>query len=954
MNSGDSQLVVKVQMVLQKLTAYISHNKSESPVMIEDDTTLQKLHTYIEDYLQKNGNELAWAQDTGLVDFIHRALDSSIVNAPENSSIVAFAIKVFGSLLRTKETFNYFSEDKVLMEFYVIWPNLRNNPALTSAALDLLGALLNHESGLSWILVNGVWEKLLLPSLRSTSIFVQRKGVKVITSLMLLVVDSNQHFELFVKDLLLVSNKFCEIRQHVEWSLSEEIRQSSQHVLLIFKELYIKTLGKKALYTKLKDIGDLRRHVMERVDTQVPVAIVMHIVDMFILDALHNFQEKIMEYGIIEQFLVDTLCADIIGFIKLLFDKGHAEAFFRSAVNVHKYWKILVMNIEESKQKVLKEQESLLHLVACYQVIPISVLCQDSISNYPEKKSLYTTWTEEIHCKIIIKEALRAKATEVENQIISVLTESDVAVRMAVISISSSSSAANHLSLMCAVTIFQGLVFLACISTENYSTGLRLEKELQRTNIDALRVLAEEFEIDWRKCFLSICLLHVLCKTLKVTNISTQVKVITLKAMKSCIVGFIPPSMSMLMNSEKQELNSLEQMGNVLSYSLADTEWEVRDSALEVLHTCMTLAKDRYPYFAEWLIRYNLDTVVLAALEDIEGYVRASAYAVLACVVSNEKIWMKFSEENLQLRSLAAVLWEGDGPVRRSAICMVRELHAAGRYSEEDLNNIVINIMQRSTEDVDDEIRLNALEFIHSHIKESLQKLGMVDGEFPAVTFKGGKITKLDIHVIQKQILKIITWVCDCGYLSSLLLCTNDPVTTVAKKSLEIFIFLNNLLHKYDIKTGAHHVKRRNFENIDIHFKPSGLPKENVIEVAGQDVMMTDDVHELEVIDKTISDILHSSTLDNVSSIKRSLNAAQENLRVDNKNVLITAEDVPVRKAAIPVEYLLQSLDNICHHEIVQDNMTKINLLSLLDDILLEGCKVESQDSDDKHLRDCY
>ncbi|XP_066985282.1 BRCA1-associated ATM activator 1 [Macrobrachium rosenbergii] len=953
MNQGDCQLVVKVQMVLHKLTAYISHDKSESYVMIEDDTTLQKLHTYIEDYLRKNENGLAWAQSTGLVDFINRAFDPSIVNVPENSSIVAFAIKVFGSLLRTKETFNYFSEDKVLMEFYVIWPNLRNNPALNSAALDLLNSLLNHESGLSWILKNGVWEKLLLPSLRSTSIFVQRKGVKVITSLMFLVLDS-QHFELLVKDLLLVSNKFCEIQQHVEWSLSEEIRQSCQHVLLIFKELYIKTLGKKALYSKLKDIGDLRRHLLERVDTQVPVAIVMHIVDMFILDALHNFQEKIMDYGIIEQFLVDTLCADVIAFIKVLFDKGHVEAFFRSAVNVHKYWKILVMNIDKNKQMVLKEQESLLHLVTCYQVMPVSVLCKDFISNYPQKKGLFATWTEEVHCRIVIKECLRAEAAKVENQIISALTDSNVAVRMAVISTSSSSSAADHLTLMCAVTIFQGLVFLACMITENDSTGLRQERELQRTSIDTMRVLAEKFEIDWRKCFLSICLLHVLCKTLKVTNISTQVKLITLKAMKSCIVGFIPPSMAMLMNSEKQESNSVEHMGSVLSGCLSDTEWEVRDSALEVLNTCMTLAKDRYPFFAEWLIRYNLDTVVLAALEDIEGYVRASAFGVLACVVSNEKIWLKFSEENLQHRALAAILWEGDAPVRRSAMCMVRELHAASKFSEEDLNDIVINIMQRSTEDDDDEIRLNALEFIHSHINEGLQKSGMVDGEFPAVTFKGGKITKLDKHEVQKQILKVITWICDCGYLNCLLLCANDPVTAVAKKSREIFVFLNNLLSKYEMKTGAHLVKRRNFEDIDIQFKSVTVPKENVVGVAGQDVMITNDVHELEVIDKTISDILHSSTLDNVSSIRRPLNDAQENQRADHKYVVITPEDVPLRKAAIPVEYLLQSLDNICRHEIAQDSMTTVNMLSLLDDILLEGCKVESQDSDDQHLRDCY
>lgn len=42
-----------------------------------------------------------------------------------------------------------------------------------------------------------------------------------------------------------------------------------------------------------------------------------------------------------------------------------------------------------------------------------------------------------------------------------------------------------------------------------------------------------------------------------------QVKVAILKAMNSCINGFIPPVMSMLVNSERMEENSVELMGKV-------------------------------------------------------------------------------------------------------------------------------------------------------------------------------------------------------------------------------------------------------------------------------------------------------------------------------------------------------------------------------------------------------
>lgn len=46
-------------------------------------------------------------------------------------------------------------------------------------------------------------------------------------------------------------------------------------------------------------------------------------------------------------------------------------------------------------------------------------------------------------------------------------------------------------------------------------------------------------------------------------EIKLQVKVAILKAMNSCINGFIPPVMSMLVNSERMEENSVELMGKV-------------------------------------------------------------------------------------------------------------------------------------------------------------------------------------------------------------------------------------------------------------------------------------------------------------------------------------------------------------------------------------------------------
>lgn len=44
--------------------------------------------------------------------------------------------------------------------------------------------------------------------------------------------------------------------------------------------------------------------------------------------------------------------------------------------------------------------------------------------------------------------------------------------------------------------------------------------------------------------------------------------------------------------------------------------------------------------------------------------------------------------------------------------------------SEEEVNGLVVRVIQNSAEDSDDEVRLAALEFIHTHIRWTLNKSG--------------------------------------------------------------------------------------------------------------------------------------------------------------------------------------------------------------------------------------
>ncbi|KAG0717891.1 hypothetical protein GWK47_053536 [Chionoecetes opilio] len=489
------------------------------------------------------------------------------------------------------------------------------------------------------------------------------------------------------------------------------------------------------------------------------------------------------------------------------------------------------------------------------------------------------------------KDEIKAEAAKLERQLVtSFCKDTQETIRVAVTCTTAITSVADHLNPACAVTVFQGLTFMLC-SQACPSSPIRHHVGLQRTVIDSLRVLVEKFNIDWRKCYASVCLMGKLCDMALIPGLSSQVKVCALKCMNSCINGFIPPVMSMLVNSGHQEYNSVEQMGQVLALYLADVEWEVRDSALEVLITCMKLAKEKYPHFVDWLLRHRLNTAIITAMGDVEGYVRASAFTVLASIISIDKVWSKLEEENLPHRAVSAMLSEDEAAVRKAALTLVQELFLAGKFSEAEVGGLVVVAVQHCAEDPDDEVRRAALEFIRTHVLWSLSKNGMVDGEFPSITFSKGKIIKLDAEEVKSRVVSVLTWVCECGYLCVLLASRRDLVTSVAARAREVFCFLSDLVTRYHITqeddgSGGPRSQAGTARDQGEGQQPS-VPCEPCKEETEENQEKSVVGH-FDQIDKTIQEILHSSTLDNVATIKRHPKSALISSSVSPRKLVLT------------------------------------------------------------------
>lgn len=99
------------------------------------------------------------------------------------------------------------------------------------------------------------------------------------------------------------------------------------------------------------------------------------------------------------------------------------------------------------------------------------------------------------------------------------------------------------------------------------------------------------------------------------------------------------------------------------------------------------------------------------------------------------------------------------------------------------------------------EVKVNALQFWETTIRQQLICQGMVDGRFPEVTFSGSpkRITTLDTREIQNRLKKVLEELARIRCLAILLGSLNDPDLQVARKTAEILNMVFGHLEEHEL-----------------------------------------------------------------------------------------------------------------------------------------------------------
>lgn len=143
---------------------------------------------------------------------------------------------------------------------------------------------------------------------------------------------------------------------------------------------------------------------------------------------------------------------------------------------------------------------------------------------------------------------------------------------------------------------------------------------------------------------------------------------------------------------------------------------------------------------------------------------------------------------------------EYEGIVRKEAVQLLSAIHENKKFAAADLNNIYCTMAHIAVNDLFWEVKVKALEFWHAVIKGQLAHQGVIDGNFPSVTFSKEK--KKIVTLTEKEITSRLTRMLDdlsaSGCLSVLLACMRDEDDLmVAKASVRVIKFLTEFLDKY-------------------------------------------------------------------------------------------------------------------------------------------------------------
>ncbi|XP_053620353.1 uncharacterized protein LOC128680898 [Plodia interpunctella] len=360
-----------------------------------------------------------------------------------------------------------------------------------------------------------------------------------------------------------------------------------------------------------------------------------------------------------------------------------------------------------------------------------------------------------------------------------------------------------------ATLLFQCLFFiLRSYNEEEISVDEVNCSKVQKINLyshmmEIMLSLVKHYNITWNESLEVLNLYSLVHGILKKPDLPSKFVIVSLTVLAFSVKKFLTPNLSLLLESTPG--SAVHEIGSLIHLKMNDEDWEVRDSALELLFVCTDISFIKFPPFQKQIIAEKLINVAAGiALNDRESYVQASALKCLGAAARVSCVWEQLKAEypNILELLLSTLCMNPDGMVRKEACTVLCEIYQHVKMLPCAKRCLYEHMVSAALNDFHWEVQISALRFWRHVIKTLLTDQGMLDGTFPPVTFskESRKIVHLNPTEIQRRLMKVLDELSAIGCLSVLVKLLNEETEVdIMELTLNISLEFLEILDNYNL-----------------------------------------------------------------------------------------------------------------------------------------------------------
>ncbi|XP_055324880.1 uncharacterized protein LOC129579171 [Sitodiplosis mosellana] len=767
------------------------------------------LDMFISHISGKNGKDYsALLTDEFTFEWIERSVSKIFGEHTKSVNGLAFTCQLIGLLTENPEHFLRLKQRNV---YSSIQNGLNESsdlqtPSAKLALIALYQSMLKHDDGVEWLKTELAWKQAISYCIEDQTIYVVRRAKEFITEFLFRIAnDENLCLDVIVEiSRPITENVFSSEKGNVcvdSCDLQHKVTPSINIICTVLER-----------YIQLNQKSSIAHHIIKTTKSQV------NLWKLFDMTHDHTLFDRITQCLIYVNFglLVDKLNANeipdntpisvidfndfgltFLNFSKICILRNQNEALLNGSRLYYAMWKIMGDRVPE--EIILGNQLTKFeNQVILFQILPlISVMFQYGDNCYPELLDDYVMKLFHISTEHTLRICYSFRNSVTDGNV-DLYDLASKAIRgiLSIIHILHRDRAVIVFQALCHIIkgVFRG-------EQSNKTLALFARPTFMSAVLTGLYSIVKKYRITWKDSYESVGLLNCMLYSIEDPNLSPRLAVEALKLAQLSVEHFMAPNLALLVDTLSG--SDMQKLGPMIVKRLHDSNWEVRDSVLELLTSIANISLIKFPAFQEHILSNGLCPLVVdIAKNDSEYYVRASALSCISQMVPVNMFWEQcFSSLDLITYLIEIAKTEFEGVVRKEAVSLITCIYENQKVPSNQLETIYEALSVAATHDLFWEVKVKAIEFWHCVIKRQLQYQGVIDGTFPSVTFskENKKIVMLTQKEITLRLTKVLVKLSTFGCLGVLLASLEDQDDLlVVKKGVSVIRSLTEFLDKYN------------------------------------------------------------------------------------------------------------------------------------------------------------